>query len=326
MKRGLASLALISATAPLVGFFGTILGLLNSFPGYGTSKSMIISTTAGRLSEALAPTLLALWVAVPAFWFHKYLSGRLETFELEMENASADLGNRVVVQLERLSAAGKIRLALPTRHPQMEGSVVDAVEGPNLNLGRIYRIGLLQLVWPRFDSQFDADSVLHGGMLISLAYGVLAWLTYYFQGRPSAGAIALTFFAVAAVNLRTGSLRAVYTLLAYLASTSLACVIRFGWTLSAMLLMTAPILLLGSMKAARFFRSNRTLAAGFPDNGWRARAKTYWMGLKPFPSILLGLLGVCTLAVVLFGTLLTFYSMDIDDSMEPGLHRGDWVV
>ena len=64
MKRGLACLALISATAPLVGFFGTVLGLFNSFPGYGTSKSVIIGMTAGYLSESMVPTLMALGVAI----------------------------------------------------------------------------------------------------------------------------------------------------------------------------------------------------------------------------------------------------------------------
>jgi biopolymer transport protein ExbB/TolQ len=91
MKRGINSLASIAATAPLVGLFGTAVGLLNAFSGGSTEKSSFMKAMAKSLSESLAPTAIGLIVGVLAFGFYKYLSARLENFDIEMRNASLEL-------------------------------------------------------------------------------------------------------------------------------------------------------------------------------------------------------------------------------------------
>ena len=95
MKRGLSSLASIAATAPFVGFFGTLIGIVNSFVGFSgnmwTDRAFIV----GELSESLVPTALGLLVAIIASWFYTCLSSRLETLDTEMHNASLDLLNRL---------------------------------------------------------------------------------------------------------------------------------------------------------------------------------------------------------------------------------------
>ena len=101
MKRGLNSLATVTAVAPLVGLFGTILGIANSFSGCGVSKAHCMAAMAERLSVSLVPTALGLLVAIPALWCYKYLSSEVEAFDLEIENASVALVNYLIIHLGR---------------------------------------------------------------------------------------------------------------------------------------------------------------------------------------------------------------------------------
>ena len=91
MKRGLNSLASIAATAPLVGFFGTLMGMFRAFSGGSTERTTLMQAYAKYLSESLIPTAIGLSVAVLAFCFYRYLSARLENFHVEMQNASLEL-------------------------------------------------------------------------------------------------------------------------------------------------------------------------------------------------------------------------------------------
>jgi biopolymer transport protein ExbB len=91
LKRGLNGLATIGATAPFVGLFGTVIGIINSFREAGGTRSMIISATAGGISEALVTTGLGLLVAVPSVWAYNYLMGRMELFDMEVNNAVEDV-------------------------------------------------------------------------------------------------------------------------------------------------------------------------------------------------------------------------------------------
>jgi biopolymer transport protein ExbB/TolQ len=91
LKRGLDDLASIAVTAPLIGFFGTIIIILGSFRGIGGEKSAILIWFAKALPESLAPTALGLVIAVLSFCFYRYLSARLENFDIEMRNASLEL-------------------------------------------------------------------------------------------------------------------------------------------------------------------------------------------------------------------------------------------
>ena len=91
MKRGLNSLASIAATAPLVGLFGTVLGVFDVFRGGSTEKSTLMRLYARSLSESLAPTALGLFVGVLAFCSYRYLLARLENFDIEMKNGTLQL-------------------------------------------------------------------------------------------------------------------------------------------------------------------------------------------------------------------------------------------
>src|SRR6202040_64101 len=86
LKRGLGGLATIGSTAPFVGLFGTVMGILNAFKGIAAQKVTGLSAVAGGIAEALVTTALGLLVAVPAVWTFNYFTNRVEAFDVEMDN------------------------------------------------------------------------------------------------------------------------------------------------------------------------------------------------------------------------------------------------
>lgn len=91
LKRGLGGLATIGATAPFVGLFGTVVGILNAFREIQTQKATGLGAVAGGISEALVTTAVGLFVAIPAVMMYNYLTGRVEAFDVEMDNSSSEL-------------------------------------------------------------------------------------------------------------------------------------------------------------------------------------------------------------------------------------------
>ena len=98
MKRGLSGLATIGSTAPFVGLFGTVVGIINAFKGIASSKVTGLSAVAGGISEALVTTALGLLVAVPAVWTFNYFTNRVEAFDVEMDNSSMELVNYFITR------------------------------------------------------------------------------------------------------------------------------------------------------------------------------------------------------------------------------------
>src|ERR1700684_2504239 len=91
LKRGLGGLATIGSTAPFVGLFGTVMGILNAFKGIAQEKATGLGAVAGGIAEALVTTAVGLFVAIPAVMMFNYLTGRVEAFDVEMDNSSSEL-------------------------------------------------------------------------------------------------------------------------------------------------------------------------------------------------------------------------------------------
>ncbi|HUB00242.1 MAG TPA: MotA/TolQ/ExbB proton channel family protein [Terracidiphilus sp.] len=91
LKRGLSVLATIGATAPFVGLFGTVVGILHAFQQIATQKTSGIGAVAGGIAEALVTTAFGLLVAIPAVMAFNYFTGRVEAFDVEMDNSSSEL-------------------------------------------------------------------------------------------------------------------------------------------------------------------------------------------------------------------------------------------
>ena len=91
LKRGISGLATIGSTAPFVGLFGTVVGIINAFKQISTEKSTGLGAVSGGISEALVTTAIGLFVAIPAVWMYNYFTGKIEAFDVEMGNSSSEL-------------------------------------------------------------------------------------------------------------------------------------------------------------------------------------------------------------------------------------------
>lgn len=100
MKRGLGGLATIGSTAPFVGLFGTVVGIMNAFRGTISAKTGL-SAVGGGIAEALVTTALGLLVAVPAVWCYNYFTSKMENFDIEIENCSTEVVNYLLAWVEQ---------------------------------------------------------------------------------------------------------------------------------------------------------------------------------------------------------------------------------
>src|SRR5512136_1472467 len=91
LKRGVAALATVGATAPFVGLLGTVVGIITAFQGIAATGSGGLGSVSAGIAEALVETALGLVVAIPAVWFYNYLTSRIEYFNVEMDNSSSEL-------------------------------------------------------------------------------------------------------------------------------------------------------------------------------------------------------------------------------------------
>ncbi len=95
LKRGLGFLATIGSTAPFIGLFGTVVGIINAFRAIAATGSGGMSVVSGGIAEALVSTALGIFVAIPAVVFFNTFTGKIETFHVQMNRASTQLVNRL---------------------------------------------------------------------------------------------------------------------------------------------------------------------------------------------------------------------------------------
>ena len=91
LKRGLAVLATVGATAPFVGLLGTTMGIVNAFTGMATSGSGGLSAISAGIAEALITTAFGLMVAIPAVWMYNYFSTKIDNLTAEMTYTSKEM-------------------------------------------------------------------------------------------------------------------------------------------------------------------------------------------------------------------------------------------
>ena len=91
MKKGLGGLATIGSTAPFIGLFGTVVGIIHAFDGIASTGSGGLAAVSGGISEALVATALGILVAIPAVMAFNYFTTTLERFQVEMNTSSAQL-------------------------------------------------------------------------------------------------------------------------------------------------------------------------------------------------------------------------------------------
>lgn len=101
LQRGLSSLATIGSTAPFVGLFGTVFGIIHAFEKMNESGSPGIANVAGGIAEALYTTAFGLLVAIPAVWMFNHFTSRVHGFRVEMKNSADELLDFFISQQEQ---------------------------------------------------------------------------------------------------------------------------------------------------------------------------------------------------------------------------------
>ncbi len=91
LKRGLSGLATIGTTAPFVGLFGTVVGIIKAFTSMSTTGSGGLSAVSGDIAEALVATGLGLFVAIPAVALFNFLSGKVEEMVVDINDVSGEV-------------------------------------------------------------------------------------------------------------------------------------------------------------------------------------------------------------------------------------------
>jgi biopolymer transport protein ExbB/biopolymer transport protein TolQ len=91
LKRGLAVLATVGATAPFVGLLGTTMGIVNAFTGMATSGTGGLSAISAGIAEALITTAFGLFVAIPAVWAYNYFTTKIDNLTVEMTYTSKEM-------------------------------------------------------------------------------------------------------------------------------------------------------------------------------------------------------------------------------------------
>ena len=104
MKKGLGNLATISTTAPFVGLFGTVAGIIHAFQGMAISGSGGLGAVSAGIAEALVTTAFGLFVAIPAVWMYNYFLNKVERFNVEMSNSSSQLVDYFIKNEARVRA------------------------------------------------------------------------------------------------------------------------------------------------------------------------------------------------------------------------------
>src|SRR2546421_84397 len=89
MKKGLGNLATISTTAPFVGLFGTVAGIIHAFQGMALTGSGGLGAVSAGIAEALVTTAFGLFVPIPAVWMYNYFLNKVDRFNVEMLNSSS---------------------------------------------------------------------------------------------------------------------------------------------------------------------------------------------------------------------------------------------
>jgi len=89
-ERGLAELATIGSTAPFVGLFGTVWGIMHALQDIGKTGSASLDVVAGPIGEALIATAIGIATALPAVLFYNFFLRRLKVHITDLENFAHD--------------------------------------------------------------------------------------------------------------------------------------------------------------------------------------------------------------------------------------------
>jgi biopolymer transport protein ExbB len=91
VNRGTGLLATIGATAPFVGLFGTVWGIMNSFIGISKMQTTNLAVVAPGIAEALLTTAFGLATAIPAVVIYNYFARMVASYKVSVADGSAEV-------------------------------------------------------------------------------------------------------------------------------------------------------------------------------------------------------------------------------------------
>jgi len=95
LEQRLPFLAVVSSSAPYIGLFGTVLGIIDAFAGIGMTGVTSLSVVAPGISEALVATAGGLMAAIPALIAYNMFRNRMRVLNMQMKNFALDVNNRM---------------------------------------------------------------------------------------------------------------------------------------------------------------------------------------------------------------------------------------
>ena len=109
MSLGTGLLATIGSTAPFVGLFGTVWGIMNSFIGISKSQTTSLAVVAPGIAEALLATAIGLVAAIPAVIIYNVFARAISNYKASLSDTSSEVMRHLSRDLDR-EQAGATRL------------------------------------------------------------------------------------------------------------------------------------------------------------------------------------------------------------------------
>ncbi|MDZ4761644.1 MAG: protein TolQ [Alphaproteobacteria bacterium] len=95
MESGLGTLAIIASSAPFIGLFGTVIGIMNAFRDIAAARETNLAVVAPGIAEALFATAMGLGAAIPALIFYNKFSGDIAKFTDRLDLFAQEFGVRL---------------------------------------------------------------------------------------------------------------------------------------------------------------------------------------------------------------------------------------
>jgi biopolymer transport protein TolQ len=95
LETKLGFLATVGSSAPFLGLFGTVWGIMHSFQSIASSKNTSLAVVAPGIAEALLATAIGLFAAIPATIFYNYLSSEIDNINNKTEGFIGELGSLI---------------------------------------------------------------------------------------------------------------------------------------------------------------------------------------------------------------------------------------
>ena len=106
LEKGLSILATVAGIAPLLGFLGTVTGIISAFQMIQNAGGVVnAGDLAGGIWEALITTAFGLFVGIPAYFFYNYFVNRIKRFVFEIESSSNEFLELIQLESENNAQA-----------------------------------------------------------------------------------------------------------------------------------------------------------------------------------------------------------------------------